>query len=156
MDPGIYIPKVPGLKKLDLRMEGVYTNLPKLLDQAYFYSNAHYPQGYTNYGQILGSWVGRQGAGGEASTSYWFSARNKATLSYRKMSADKSFLEGGNLNDVSGSFTWLIRPQMEVSATGQYEERKFPLIQSTALPSFTTTFEVRFFPKQSPMRLAVP
>ena len=156
MDPGIYLPKVPGLKKLDLRMEGVYTNLPKLEDQAYFYANAHYPQGYTNYGQILGSWVGRQGSGGQASTSYWFSARNKATLSYRRMSADKSFLEGGNLSDISGSVDWLIKPQIEVSAMGQYEHREFPLLQTTGSSNFTTTFEVRLYPKARPARVAIP
>ncbi len=66
MDPGIYLPQIPGMRKLDLRVEGVNTNLPGLKDQAYFYSNAHYPQGYTNYGQIFGSWIGRQGSGGVA------------------------------------------------------------------------------------------
>src|ERR1700679_4267369 len=102
-------------------MEGAYTNLPKLADQAYFYSNAHYPQGYTNYGQILGSWIGRQGSGGQASSTYWFSARNKATVSYRKMVADKSFLQGGNLNDISASTTWMVHRGVELSAIGQYE-----------------------------------
>jgi hypothetical protein len=156
MDPGIYIPKLPGLKKLDIRMEGVYTNLPKLVDPSYFYYNAHYPQGYTNYGQILGSWVGRQGSGGQASTSYWFSARNKAILTYRKLSSDKSFLQGGNMSDVSASINWLIKPQIEFSAMGQYERRKFPLLQMTGSSNFTTTFELRFFPKERQTKVAVP
>ena len=147
MDPGIYIPRIPGVNKLDLRMEGVYTNLPKLPYQGYFYSNSHYPQGYTNYGQILGSWVGRQGQGGQASSTYWFSARNKATASYRKMTADKSLFRGGNLNDISGNLTWLIRRDMELSATTQYEHWKFPLLGTGATSNFTTTFEFRLFPK---------
>ena len=147
MDPGIYIPKLPVLKKMDLRAEGVYTNLPKLPYQAYFYDNAHYPQGYTNYGQILGSWVGRQGQGGQASSTYWFSARNKATVSYRKMTVDKSLLQGGNLSDISGSLTWLIKPQIELSAMTQYEHWKFPLLGTGATSNFSTTFEFRFFPK---------
>jgi Capsule assembly protein Wzi len=147
MDPGIYIPKVPGMKKLDLRMEGVYTNLPKLVNQAYFYYNAHYPQGYTNYGQILGSWVGRQGDGGKVSSSYWFSARNKATVSYRKVTSDKSFLQGGNLSDISGNMTWMVRSGIELSAMGQYEHWKFPLLSTGPQSNFTTTFEVRIFPK---------
>jgi hypothetical protein len=147
MDPGIYITELPVLNKLDLRVEGVYTNLPHLRDNAYFYGNAHYPQGYTNYGQILGSWVGRQGSGGQASSTYWFSARNKATVTYRKMYADKSYLQGGNLTDVSGSLTWLIRPEIEFSALGQYEKHTFPLLETGAKSNFTTTFEVRVFPK---------
>jgi len=146
-DPGLYFPRLPRIKNLDLRMEGAYTNLPKLQNQAYFYSNAHYPQGYTNYGQIIGSWIGRQGSGGQASTTYWFSARNKATLSYRKVTADKSFLEGGNQSDFSGNVTWLLRPEIQFSALGQYERWNFPLLGAGAKSDFTSSFEIRFFPK---------
>ena len=147
MDPGVYIPRIPGLQKLDLRMEGVYTDLPGEHDPAYYYSNAHYPQGYTNYGQILGSWIGRQGDGGQASSSYWFSARNKATVSYRKMSVDKSFLKGGNLDDISASLTWMPTPGIEVSATGQYEQWKFPLLAAGGKSDFGTILEIRAYPK---------
>jgi len=147
MDPGIYIPRIPGLNRLDLRMEGVYTNLPKLTYPAYFYSNFHYPQGYTNYGQILGSWIGRQGDGGQVSSNFWFSARNKASISYRKMSVDKAFLRGGNLDDVSASLTWMPKPDIEVSATGQFEQWKFPLLDAGGKSDFGTIFEIRAYPK---------
>jgi hypothetical protein len=147
MDPGIYVPQLPGMRKLDLRVEGVNTNLPGLKDQAYFYTNAHYPQGYTNYGQIIGSWIGRQGSGAQASSTYWFSARNKASVSYRRMVADKSFLQGGQLDDISGSITWLVRPGIEFSATSQYESWKFPLLATGARSDVSTSFEIRLFPK---------
>jgi hypothetical protein len=147
MDPGVYLPKIPGLSKLDLRMEGVYTNLPGEKDAAYYYANSHYPQGYTNDGQILGSWIGRQGDGGKISSSYWFSGRNKLTLSYRKMTSDKSFLRGGNLSDISGDMTWMVRPGIELSAMSQFERWKFPLLSSGPRSNFTTTVEVRIFPK---------
>lgn len=146
-DPGIYIPRLPWLTRLDLRMEGVDTNLPGQHDPSYIYSNFHYPQGYTNYGQILGSWVGRQGDGGQASTSYWFSARNKAALSYRKMSVDKSFLRGGNLDSIAASVTWMPNPDIEVTATGQFEQWKFPLLNTTGQSDFATILEFRTYPK---------
>jgi len=147
MDPGVYIPRIPRLQKLDLRMEGVYTDLPGEHDPAYYYSNAHYPQGYTHYGQILGSWIGRQGDGGQVSSSYWFSARNKATVSYRKISVDKSFLKGGNLDDISASMTWMPKPGIELSATGQYEQWKFPLLAAGGESDFGTILEIRAYPK---------
>lgn len=147
MDPGLYIPRLPRLPKMDLRLEGVYTNLPKLLDQAYFYSNAHYPQGYTNYGQIIGSWVGRQGIGGQASSSYWLTARTKATAGFRRMTVDQSLLQGGDLSDFSGSMTWLANPCVEFSATGQLERWKFPLLAAGAQSNFTAAFEIRFHPQ---------
>jgi Capsule assembly protein Wzi len=147
MDPGVYLPRLPKLRKLDLRLEGVYTDLPKLVEQGFYYANAHYPQGYTNYGQILGSWIGRQGIGGEASSTYWLSARNKATISYRKMTSDKSLLQGGTLSDISGNVTWIVRSGVELSAIGQYEQWKFPLLGTGAKSNFTTGFEIRIFPK---------
>jgi hypothetical protein len=147
MAPGIYLPRLPGLKKLDLRAEGVYTNLPGLKDPAYFYANAHYPQGYTNYGQLLGSWVGREGRGAQVSGTYWFSARTKATASYRRASSDKSLLQGGDLNDVSGSFTWLFRPGIELSANAQYERWNFSLLAPSPQSNFTSAFQIRIFPK---------
>jgi hypothetical protein len=147
MNPGIYIPQFPGLRNLDLRVEGVNTNLPGLSEKAYFYSNAHYPQGYTNYGQIFGSWVGRQGTGITASGNYWFSARNKLSASYRKQVSDKSFLEGGSLDDFSGSISWLLRPGLEVAASSQYERWNFPLLAAGTRSDVATSFEVRFSPQ---------
>jgi hypothetical protein len=146
MDPGIYVPQIPGARKLDLRIEGVNTDLPGLVGP-YFYANAHYPQGYTNYGQIFGSWVGRQGSGGQASSTYWFSAHNKACVSYRTMTADKTFLQGGHLNDFSGKITWMLRPNVELTAMSQYESWNFPLIKPGAQSDVTTSFGVRIFPK---------
>jgi len=150
MTPGVYLPHLPGVKKLDLRMEGVYTNLPGLKDPAYFYSNAHYPQGYTNYGQLLGSWVGRQGSGGTATSTYWFSAQTEASASFRHTTQDKSLLQGGSLSDVSGSLTWMVRRGIEVSATEQYERRRFPLLSTGPQSDATTSFQIRVFPKGRP------
>ncbi len=147
MDPGIYLPQFPGLRGMDFRVEGFTTNLPGLEFPAYFYANQHYPQGYTNYGQILGSWIGRQGSGVAATGTYWFSARNKASASYRKTVADKSFLEGGDLEDFSGSITWMLRPGIEFSATSQYERWNFPLLAATARTDVATSFGIRLFPK---------
>lgn len=147
MDPGLYVPRLPGLPKVDLRMEGVYTDLPKLADWAYFYANAHYPQGYTNYGQIMGSWIGREGRGGQVTSSYWFTPRNKAAISYRKMTVDKSYLEGGNLGDLSANLTWLLHPNIELSATGQYERWHFPLLYNAVQSNFVSSLEIRFTPR---------
>lgn len=145
--PGIYIPRLPKLSKLDLRLEGVYTDLPKLPIQGYFYTNLRYPQGYTNYGQILGSWVGPQGIGGEGSTTYWFSPRTKASVSYRKIVSDTGYFEGGHRSDVSAKFFWTPNASMEVSGNLQYGHWNFPAVSATSKSDFSTTFQVRFFPK---------
>ena len=145
MDPGIYLPEIPKIKNLDLRFEGAYTDLPKAYNQGYFYSNPHYPQGYTNYGQILGSWVGRQGIGGQVSSTYWFSPRKKATLTYRKMVSDQALFHGGSMGDLAASAMWTIRSNVELSASGQYERWGFPLLASGPKTNLTSSFGVRFF-----------
>jgi membrane-associated phospholipid phosphatase len=148
LDPGLYFPQLPGLHRMELRLEAVNTNLPGLQLPAYFYGNEHYPQGYTNNGQIFGSWVGRQGTGGVAKAAYWLSARNRVGVSYRRMVVDKAYLQGGSLQDLTGSVTWLLRPSVELNASAQVESWNFPLLASTAQSNVAATVELRFFPKQ--------
>ena len=85
---GFFMPKVPGLNKLQLRAEGGYTDLPGLVCCGTFYSNAHYNSGYTNLGQIIGNWVGRQGRGIQATGTYWLSARSNVEATFRKQAAN--------------------------------------------------------------------
>ena len=150
LDPGLYMSHVPFVHKLDLRLEGVYTNLPGIPEQGYFYANAHYPQGYTNYGQILGSWIGRQGRGGEGTSTYWFSPRTKAIAAYRRMVVDPVMLQGGNMTDVSGSFSWLLNPWLEVSTEQQFERWRFPALNNLPQSNFSTTFQIQVLSRPRP------
>ncbi len=145
-DPGIYLSELPKLHKFDARLEAAYTDLPKAYNQGYYYANTHYPQGYTNYGQILGSWIGRQGIGGQASSTYWASPEKRIGIFYRKMVADTAVYEGGTNNDYGVNASWSIRPDMELNALGQYERWNFPLLEQTSRSSFTGSVELRFYP----------
>jgi hypothetical protein len=145
-DPGIYVTELPKLHKFDARFEAVYTNLPKAYQVGYFYANEHYPQGYTNYGQILGSWVGRQGIGGQASTTCWSSPHTRTSVFYRKMVADTALLQGGNNSDYGVNGAWRIRPTIELNALAQYERWKFPLLQQTSRADYTGSLELRVYP----------
>jgi membrane-associated phospholipid phosphatase len=147
LNAGIYLPHVPWIRNLDFRGEGVYSNMPASSINNLFYLNFHYPNGYRNYGQIIGSWIGRGGDGGQASTTYWFSGHNQATVSYRRMVSNPSLLKGGNLNDFSGSFAWMPRPHIELAASVQYEKWNFPLLNSGPRSNISSTVEIRIFPK---------
>ena len=145
-DPGVYVSELPKFHKLDARFEAVYTDLPKGYYQGYYYANTHYPQGYTNYGQILGSWVGRQGIGGQASSTYWASPKKKISVFYRKMVSDPSIFEGGSNSDYGATASWRIRSEIEVNALGQYERWKFPFLEQTPRSNFTGSIELRVYP----------
>jgi hypothetical protein len=145
--PGIYIPQIPKLPRLDLRLEGVYTDLPKLPVQGYFYNNSRYMQGYTNYGQLLGSWVGPQGIGGEASTTYLLSPRTKASVSYRKMVSDAGYFKGGHRSDLGAKFFWTPNTSTEISGSVQYGRWNFAAISPNTKSDVTATVQVRYFPR---------
>ena len=145
-DVGLYLPQLPKLPNLDLRVEGLYTNIPSYPGVGPIYFNTHYANGYTNYGQIIGSWVGRQGDGIQAWSTYWFSGQRKIQLGYRRQYADPIFLGGGGLNDVSASVDWLVKKEFQISPTVQYERFNFPLISATPKTNVTVGFQVMFWP----------
>jgi membrane-associated phospholipid phosphatase len=145
-NPGLYFPKLPYLPNLELRIEGVYTNLINYPGIGEYYKNIRYAQGYTIYNQIIGSWVGRQGDGIQALSTYWFSPRNKLQLGYRRQWVDKVLLEGGGLNDFSASVDWLFKHYLQLSSTVQYERWNFPFLGSTAVNNVSTQIQLMFTP----------
>ena len=145
-NPGLYLPQLPGLPHLDLRFEGVYTNIPNYPGVGPIYSNNHYADGYRNDLQLMGSWVGRQGNGLAAWSTYWFSGQNKIQLAYRRQWVDPIFLEGGGLNDFSVNVSWLLKHQFQVSSMVQYERWNFPLLSATAQSDVAAQFQVTYWP----------
>jgi hypothetical protein len=143
---GLYFPKLPYLPNLDLRVEGVYTNVIGYPGIGEYYKNIRYAQGYTIYNQIIGSWVGRQGDGITAMATYWFSPRNKLQLGYRRQWVDKVLLEGGGLNDFSASVDWLLKHNLQLSSTVQYESWNFPFLSSSTLTNVSTQIQLMFTP----------
>ncbi len=145
-NPGLYFPKLPHLPKLDLRVEAVYTNLIGYPGTGEYYKNERYAQGYTIYNQIIGSWVGRQGDGIQAWSTYWFTPRNKIQLSYRRQWVDKALLQGGGLNDFGANIDWLFKHDLQLSSTLQYERWNFPFLSASPVSNFTTQIQIMYTP----------
>ena len=144
--PGFYMPAIPGIPKLDFRAEGIWTDLPGLHDAGVFYANTQYRSGYTHLGQIIGSWVGRQGSGFQAWSTYWLNARNTLQASYRKQRVNRDFLQGGKLHDVSFTGDFLVSPRVAISAGVQYERWYFPLLSATRQSNVTSSVKIELFP----------
>jgi membrane-associated phospholipid phosphatase len=145
-NPGLYFPRLPKLQNLDLRLEGVYTNIIGYPGTAPYYSNVHYAQGFTTYWQLMGDWVGRQGDGWQATSTYWWSATRKLQVSYRRQYNDKVLLGGGGLNDFGASLSWNVHRDWFFSGSMQYERWKFPLLASTPQSNIATQFQVTYWP----------
>ena len=146
---GIYLPRIPGLAKLDLRVEGGSTDPPDFgTCVGCFFTNDRFVSGYTNDGNPMGSWLGRAGQGEQAWSTYWLSSRNKIQFHYRHQKAVANFVPGGGtVNDagVRGDF-WL-NQTLELSGFVQYEKWNYPLLASTPRSNVTTSVEFSFWPR---------
>ena len=143
--PGIYLPKLPYLHKVDFRAEGAVT--PDRLFPGFFYFNVHYLSGYTNNRELMGSWVGREGSGFQLWSTYWFSARTTVQGSYRDMWVDHSFLQGGSLKDFALSTNVALGSEFSLQASAQYERWYFPLLSAGTVSNVTTALQLSYSPK---------
>src|SRR5262249_33073650 len=126
--PGIYLPRLPGLRRIDLRAEGGYTDLPGFRFIGSYYSNIHYRSGYTNEGQLIGSWLGRQGRGMQFWSTYWLNPASKIQFSYRKHGVNPAFLGGGTLHSFETIGQFQVTPAVDLTGTVMAERTNFPLL----------------------------
>jgi hypothetical protein len=94
--PGIYFTKIPKIRHLDLRVESYSTLLyRKDYGGQFIYWNGEYHDAYTNDGNIIGSWVGRDGRALVSTSRYWFSGNTFIEGQYKQIKAGGQFLPGG-------------------------------------------------------------
>ncbi len=141
---GLYVSHLPKLPKLDLRVEGVYSDVPVggLIGSGFFYWNTRYRSGYTNEGNLMGSWIGRDGQGAQAWANYWFTPQNRLQFSFRHQKVSQQFIPGGGtITDVGVRGDLWARAQWGISAGVQYENWIFPVIQPGHQTNISTSLE---------------
>jgi membrane-associated phospholipid phosphatase len=147
---GIYMPRIPGIPKLDLRLEGGSTVPPDFPGcTGCFYVNNRYPDGsYTNLGNLVGSSLGRAGQGGQAWSTYWLTSRNKIQFNYRHQKVSGQYLpKGGTLNDGGVRADFWVGTAVMLSGSVQYEKWNYPLLDSLPRSNVATTLELSFWPR---------
>ena len=82
VNPGIYLTHLPGLPKLDFRAEAVYTDPPTIDSQGgrFLYWEVVYHDLYLNDRYLMGSWIGREGKGYQAWSTYHLSRQSSLHL----------------------------------------------------------------------------
>jgi hypothetical protein len=146
---GLYFSQIPKVHKMDLRVEGVYTDNPLggNLGHGFYYSNFTWRSGYTNNGNLLASWVGREGQGAQAWSNYWFGARNRLQFNFRHQKVSQEFIPGGGtLTDVGVRGDYWVRSNLSVSAWVQQERWLFPVIQPNVSRNVTAAVQILFEP----------
>jgi membrane-associated phospholipid phosphatase len=147
---GIYMPRIPGIPKLDLRLEGGSTVPPDFPGcNGCFYVNGRYPDGsYTNLGNLVGSWLGRGGQGEQAWSTYWLTSRNKIQFNYRHQKISTLYLrQGGTLNDGGVKADFWLNTTLKFSGSVQYEKWNFPVLNPLAKSNVSTSIELSFWPR---------
>ncbi len=147
VNPGIYLPQIPKLPKLEFRAEGL--NEPTTREFApgfVYYGQRRYRSGYTNEGNVMGNWIGRAGHGGQAWMTYTFSPRNRVQFGYRLQQVSKDFIGGGRSVDYSVRSDFMLTPTLALSAYSQYEHWSFPTLSATAHSNVTGSVQLTFSP----------
>ncbi|MBZ5540982.1 MAG: phosphatase PAP2 family protein [Acidobacteriia bacterium] len=148
---GFYMPRLPSLPKLDLRVEAGYTDTSTsrsvggkfIYWEIFFYHNL-----YLNKNNLIGSWIGREGVGYQAWSTYRFSPRNSLQFGYRHAKVDGDFIPGGEtVNDGSVKLDWWVRHDMSLSTFVQYEKWTAPILAPTPQTNWTSSVEIAFWPR---------
>jgi hypothetical protein len=154
--PGLYLSHIPGIPKLDLRVEAVNTDSSTNESQGgrFQYWEGIQRQGYTNQGQLFGDWIGREDKGGQAWITYHLSGDEWFQVSVRNQKAAKDFIPGGTtLNDINFQAVKRIGKDFEINGNFALEHWKAP-IYPTGTPTYpagqqtvtTTTIQLTWFP----------
>jgi membrane-associated phospholipid phosphatase len=146
---GLYLSQFPKARKLDFRVEGVYTDVPAggALSHGFYYFNARFLSGYTNDGNLIGSWIGREGQGAQAWTNYWFTPRTRLQLNFRHQKVSQQFIPGGGtLTDFGALTDFSLKPGLSVTVSLQHERWLFPIIQPGPAKNVSASVGITFEP----------
>jgi len=160
--PGIYLSQFPGMKRLSLRVEGVSTDCSTLACQSgnSDYTETVQKQAYTNKGNLLGDWIGREAKGGQAWLTYHLSGNEWVDVQYMHKQTPGDFIPGTynattktygpggtTQNQFRVDVVKRIGPDVEVNAWYQHERWVAPIYMSGVQSNNAFTVQVTFFPK---------
>jgi hypothetical protein len=146
---GLYFPRLPGLPRLDLRLEGGYTDpfTQRSNSGEYVYWDLFYHDLSTNKNNLIGSWIGREGKGVRAQSTYSFNSRSNIQFGYRQAKVSKDFIPNGEtVNDTSLAANVWVHGSVELSASVQYEKWLAPLLAPGPQTDWTSSFGITFHP----------
>jgi hypothetical protein len=172
--PGIYLSHVPGIPKLDLRVEAASTDPANSTVSAREYGQFMYweqieKQGYTNRGQLFGDWIGREDKGGQAWITWHLSGDEWIQVNVRNQKATKDFIPGSTtqtfsggacpyatclvpggttLNDIGFQMVKRIGKDFEINGNFAVEHWKAPIYLPGQQTVTTTNIQFTWFPER--------
>ncbi len=161
--PGIYLSQFPGARRLSLRVEAVSTDCSTLICQRgsnEYIEEAIQKQGYTNKGNIMADWIGREAKGGQAWLTWHLSGDEWADVQYMHKQTPGDFIPGAynaatntygpggtTQNQFRVDVMKRITPNFEIYGWYQYERWVAPIYMPGVQHDNTMTVQVKFYPK---------
>lgn len=148
INPGFYLTHFPKMAKLDLRVEAPLTDpVSQRVQGRFIYWDDFYHDLYTNRGVLMGNAIGRDAAGIQAQSRYWFTPKDFLQFGYRHAKIDQAFIpQGGTVNDASIRAEVWVRQSWQTSVFVQYEQWKFPLLAPGLQRNVTSSVQLTYFP----------
>jgi membrane-associated phospholipid phosphatase len=149
VNPGIYLTHFPGLPKLDFRAEAVYTDPPTVdsMGGHFIYWEVVYHDVYLNNRYLMGNWIGREGKGYQAWSTYHLSPQSSIQVAVRNSKIANDFIPGGSTQwDWSLSAMLRVRKDVEIKSFLQYETWWVPVLAATRQSDFTSSVQLTWWP----------
>ena len=147
---GLYLSHLPGLQKFDMRVEGIDSdqNTSRSVQGQFTYWELVQKQGYTNKGQILGDWIGREGKGGQAWLTYHLTGSQQVQIEWSHNKNANDFIpQGSSENRFTASALLRLRRNLELNGWIQYEAWKAPFYKPGLQTDTTSAIQITWYPK---------
>ena len=146
---GIYLARFPLLSKLDLHVEGGSSDIPGSAKggKLYYYEGI-YRDCYLNKGDLMGSWLGREGTGGQAWSTYWFNAQSTLQVGYRTLKVSRFFVPQGESQQAGyGELRYRWQNGVALQFLLQAERWNAPALAPGPQIDVTSQFQISLNPK---------
>ena len=149
-NPGIYLPRLPLLPHMDLRVEcSSSEELSQDEGGTRFFINNQYRDGNTNKGFLLGNAVGRDARAIEGRTGYWFSARSRVELAYRQTKGGNLLPGESTISDGFVNASYAFTPAWSAQLFTQYERFLVPAYLPGSQHNTSARVQVTWTPRLS-------
>jgi hypothetical protein len=153
VNTGLYFPRLPGLRKMDLRLEGTYTDTPDTSHSS-FKSTLHYwhfiyKSGHTNNGFILGNSVGRAGVSYQGWLRYWLSPKEQLGFHFKRTIVSTTFVpHGAHWTDYSVQYDKALRSGFFLRSALQVEHQRYAFYSMGYRSVVAARIELRYSPSR--------
>jgi hypothetical protein len=156
--PGIYLSKFPFVPKLNLHVEGGSSDItPRAEGGQYYYYEGIYRDCYLNKQNLMGSWLGREGTGGQAWATYWFNGHSTLQVGYRTLRVSQHFVpQGESQQSAYGELRYSWRNGLALQFLLQAERWAAPALAPVPQTDVTSQFQFSLSPRGWKLPLRQP